>query len=139
MKILICNAGSTSLKFKLWQMPEFENMAEGRVERVGSENAIFSYVSAKGKIYEENLHIPDRGISMRKAESQRIFVPFISCFLQRIGSGLSIPYQRIRFRIALEHAPISIAIQHTFTTPARSSSIARGIQITAKGRTFQLS
>jgi len=59
MKILICNAGSTSLKFKLWQMPEFENLAEGRVERVGSENAIFSYVSPKGKFYEENLSIPD--------------------------------------------------------------------------------
>ncbi len=59
MKILICNAGSTSLKFKLWQMPEFDNMAEGRVERVGSENAIFSFSSPKGKIYEENLNIPD--------------------------------------------------------------------------------
>ena len=59
MKILICNAGSTSLKFKLWQMPEFENLAEGRVERVGSENAIFSYISPKGKFFEENLSIPD--------------------------------------------------------------------------------
>ena len=59
MKILICNAGSTSLKFKLWQMTEFDNMAEGRVERVGSENAIFSFSSPKGKIYEENLNIPD--------------------------------------------------------------------------------
>lgn len=59
MIILICNAGSTSLKFKLWQVPEFNVMAEGRVERVGSENAIFSYRAAKGEIYEENLSIPD--------------------------------------------------------------------------------
>ena len=40
MKILICNAGSTSLKFKLWDMPEYVVLAEGRVERVGSEMCI---------------------------------------------------------------------------------------------------
>ena len=43
MKILICNAGSTSLKFKLWGMPGLAVLAEGRCERVGAENAIFSY------------------------------------------------------------------------------------------------
>ena len=48
MKILICNAGSTSLKFKLWQMPELNVLAEGRCERVGAENAIFSYAALDG-------------------------------------------------------------------------------------------
>lgn len=66
MKILICNAGSTSLKFKLWQMPEYEVLAQSYVERVGSENAIISYRSAKGSFSRENLHIPDytAGISL---------------------------------------------------------------------------
>ena len=59
MKILICNAGSTSLKFKLWEMPEYAVLAEGRVERVGSENAIFSYSSPAGKIHRENISVPD--------------------------------------------------------------------------------
>lgn len=43
MKILICNAGSTSLKFKLWDMPGYAVLAEGKVERVGSDDAIFHY------------------------------------------------------------------------------------------------
>lgn len=66
MKILICNAGSTSLKFKLWQMPEYEVLAQSYVERVGSENAIFSYKSAKGNFSREKLSIPDytAGITM---------------------------------------------------------------------------
>ena len=34
MKLLVCNAGSTSLKFKLFVMPGDEVLAEGRVERV---------------------------------------------------------------------------------------------------------
>ena len=59
MKILICNAGSTSLKFKLWEMPEYAVLAEGRVERVGSENAIFSYAAPAGRIYRENISVPD--------------------------------------------------------------------------------
>ena len=43
MLILICNAGSSSLKFKLWRMPELQSLAEGKVERVGSDSAIFHY------------------------------------------------------------------------------------------------
>ena len=66
MKILICNAGSTSLKFKLWQMPEYGVLAEGRVERVGSENGIFSYRCGDVRFSRENEPVRDytEGISM---------------------------------------------------------------------------
>ena len=66
MKILICNAGSTSLKFKLWQMPEYGVLAEGRVERVGSENGIFSYRRGDAHFSQENVPVRDytEGISM---------------------------------------------------------------------------
>lgn len=66
MKILICNAGSTSLKFKLWQMPEYNVLAEGRVERVGSENGIFSYRCGDVSFSRENVPVRDytEGISM---------------------------------------------------------------------------
>ena len=37
MKILVCNAGSTSLKFKLFEMPEKAVLAACRIERVGSD------------------------------------------------------------------------------------------------------
>lgn len=44
MKILVCNAGSTSLKFKFYEMPECTLYAQGHVERVGStDDAIFRY------------------------------------------------------------------------------------------------
>ena len=47
MKILVSNAGSTSLKFKLYEMPSGEVLCTGKVERVGSEDAIFSYRNVK--------------------------------------------------------------------------------------------
>lgn len=59
MKILICNAGSTSLKFKLWEMPDLTVLADGKVERVGSKDAIFHYNSAARHIKEDGLDIPD--------------------------------------------------------------------------------
>ena len=44
MKVLACNVGSTSLKFKLFDMPAERVEAECRIERVGSaDSAIFSY------------------------------------------------------------------------------------------------
>ena len=44
MHILVCNVGSTSLKFKLYDMPSAEALAEGKIERVGSrDDAIFYY------------------------------------------------------------------------------------------------
>lgn len=59
MKILICNAGSTSLKFKLWEMPDYLVLAEGRVERVGSRHGIFSYKSPAGSVSMDELDVPD--------------------------------------------------------------------------------
>lgn len=43
MLILVCNVGSTSLKYKLFNMPSTDILAEGKVERVGRTDAIFSY------------------------------------------------------------------------------------------------
>ena len=43
LKVLICNAGSTSIKFKLWEMPDETVLAAGRVERIGMGGSIFGY------------------------------------------------------------------------------------------------
>ncbi|MBQ2633380.1 MAG: acetate/propionate family kinase [Oscillospiraceae bacterium] len=44
MKVLVCNVGSTSLKFKLYDMPDARVLAQCGVERVGSDyDAIFRY------------------------------------------------------------------------------------------------
>ena len=65
MLILICNAGSTSLKFKLWRMPELQSLAEGKVERVGSDSAIFHYRCGGFNVDREGLSIPDYTAGIR--------------------------------------------------------------------------
>lgn len=59
MRVLVCNAGSTSLKFKLFNMPAEEVLAEGKVERVGTDTAIFHFSKPDGfRVFQENLHVP---------------------------------------------------------------------------------
>lgn len=62
MKLLVSNVGSTSLKFKLFEMPEESVLCQARIERVGScENAAFTYTRiSDGKTQcREGLSIPD--------------------------------------------------------------------------------
>ena len=62
MKVLVCNVGSTSLKFKLYDMPESKVLAQCGIERVGSvQDAIFKYrnfVNGQSAAMEE-VDIPD--------------------------------------------------------------------------------
>lgn len=43
MKVLVVNCGSSSLKYKLYNMENQELLCEGVVERIGLENSILSY------------------------------------------------------------------------------------------------
>ena len=61
MKVLVCNAGSTSLKFKLYEMPAHNVLATGKVERVGSaDDAIFGYCNCQTlfQVNAEKQNIP---------------------------------------------------------------------------------
>ena len=54
MRILVCNAGSTSLKFKLYTYPGAEVLAWGRMERVGStDGSLYTFGNAEGKAFRD--------------------------------------------------------------------------------------
>ena len=57
----MCNVGSTSLKFKLYDMPDCTVTAQGAVERVGSDgDAVFTYQNNRrgGRIDLDRQDIP---------------------------------------------------------------------------------
>jgi len=59
MIVFICNAGSTSLKFKVFDMPSERIVASGKIERVGSDgDAIFQFEDAARTIFREKQSIP---------------------------------------------------------------------------------
>ncbi|HIS44370.1 MAG TPA: acetate/propionate family kinase [Candidatus Scatomorpha merdigallinarum] len=59
MKILVSNVGSTSLKFKLYDMPSEAVLCEAKIERVGSDHdAIYSYKDANRDEKREGCSVP---------------------------------------------------------------------------------
>ena len=49
MKILVINAGSSSMKFQLYDMENENVCAKGSVQEIGEKHAMFSYETQKGK------------------------------------------------------------------------------------------
>ena len=66
MKILVVNAGSSSLKFTLFNMENGENavLASGQVERIGSDTPNLIYKRPDGFKSEEVIKITNHGGSL---------------------------------------------------------------------------
>ena len=63
MKIVVCNIGSTSLKFQLLEMDSEKQLAKGYIERVGEEDSIINYWLGEEKI----LHAEQPVLSLKEA------------------------------------------------------------------------
>ena len=59
MKILVPNLGSTSLKYQLLDMDDERVIARGKIERIGSAEAIVSATSGTGQAVQGTASIPD--------------------------------------------------------------------------------
>src|SRR5579862_8574292 len=69
MKILVANLGSTSFKYRLFDMADEEVLARGGVERIGSEQAR-CFVEAAGKRTEAVLAARDHAAAVRLCMKQ---------------------------------------------------------------------
>ena len=70
MKILVCNVGSTSLKYRLFDLSSGEQtLAEGRMERVGTQVGAWTHKDAGAEAVKQTLPIPDyaTGIQLMQA------------------------------------------------------------------------
>ncbi|MBQ0066416.1 MAG: acetate kinase [Firmicutes bacterium] len=63
--VMSVNAGSSSLKFQVFQMPEEKVLAQGNVERIGLENSIFG-IKINGEKTERISDIPDHAVAVQK-------------------------------------------------------------------------
>jgi acetate kinase len=63
MKILVANLGSTSFKYRLFDMTDERVLARGGVERIGADRARF-FVEADGMRDESSMAAPDHGVAV---------------------------------------------------------------------------
>jgi acetate kinase len=77
MKILVANLGSTSFKYRLFDMTDERVLARGGVERIGSERAR-CYVEASGVRDEAQEAVPDHAAAVRMCLHQ-LAEPRLGC------------------------------------------------------------
>lgn len=65
MKILIINAGSSSIKYQLLEMPSEQVLCQGIIERIGEKDAIFKYKTDVTDL-DEVLDIPSHKVGLNK-------------------------------------------------------------------------
>lgn len=65
MKIVIVNAGSSSIKYQLIEMPSAEVICSGMIDRIGLETSNFTYKTNTVSL-EETLPIPNHKIGLNK-------------------------------------------------------------------------
>lgn len=84
--ILAINAGSSSLKFQLIDMPEETVVTKGLVERIGLEDGIFT-ISVNGEKVTLTQDIPDHGVAVQILLDQLISQGIIKSFDEIDGVG----------------------------------------------------
>jgi acetate kinase len=65
MKILTINSGSTSIKFKLYEMPQEKCLASGKIEGIGQKNATFSFGAGFYPEEEDNYDVPNHKAGLK--------------------------------------------------------------------------
>jgi acetate kinase len=63
-KIIAINAGSSSLKFQLFEMPSEEVITKGLIERIGLNDSIFN-ITVNGEKNKEITDIPDHEVAVK--------------------------------------------------------------------------
>lgn len=86
-KTIAINAGSSSLKWQLYQMPEETVIAKGIVERIGLNDSIFTIKYDDGEKFEQVLDIKDHEIAIQMLLDKLIELKIIGSFDEITGVG----------------------------------------------------
>ena len=65
MKVLVINAGSSSLKFTMFRMTHERMLAKGIVERIGLDSPVLRYTRFDGKSLRENVDVHNHDDALR--------------------------------------------------------------------------
>lgn len=86
-KTIAINAGSSSLKWQLYEMPAETVIAKGLVERIGLNDSIFTVKYGEGQKYEVVTDIPDHEIAVKMLLDQLIELNILASYDEITGVG----------------------------------------------------
>ncbi|MGI6392019.1 MAG: acetate kinase [Candidatus Izemoplasmatales bacterium] len=85
-KIMAINAGSSSLKFQLLEMPEEKVITSGLVERIGLKNSVFM-IKVNGEKIEEIVAIQNHNVAVKMLLDKLISLGILRSFAEIEGVG----------------------------------------------------
>ncbi|MBO0447972.1 acetate kinase [Enterococcus sp. MJM12] len=86
-KTIAINAGSSSLKWQLYQMPEESVVAKGIVERIGLKDSIFTIKYGEDKKYNEVVDIHDHEVAVKMLLDKLIDLEILANYDEITGVG----------------------------------------------------
>lgn len=86
-KTMAVNAGSSSLKFQLLEMPAEEVIAKGQIERIGLEDSVLTVKYADGKKFEKVEDIENHEVAIKKMLDALLELKVIENFEDITGVG----------------------------------------------------
>lgn len=86
-KTIAINAGSSSLKWQLYKMPEETVIAKGIVERIGLKDSIFTIKYGEDKKFEEIVDIDDHEVAVKMLLDQLIELGILGSYDEITGVG----------------------------------------------------
>jgi acetate kinase len=85
-KIIAINAGSSSLKFQLFEMPSEEVITKGLIERIGLNDSIFN-ITVNGEKIQEVTDIPDHEVAVKMLLDKLTNLGIIKSLSEIVGMG----------------------------------------------------
>jgi acetate kinase len=85
-KIIAINAGSSSLKFQLFEMPNEEVITKGLIERIGLDDSVFS-ITVNGEKQTETTDIPNHEVAVELLLSKLTSLGIIKSLEEIEGVG----------------------------------------------------
>ena len=86
-KTISINAGSSSLKRQLYQMPDEKVLAKGIVERIGLKDSIFTVKYGNGEKFEIITDILEHDLAVQKLLEALIQLKIITDYKEITGVG----------------------------------------------------
>lgn len=86
-KTIAINAGSSSLKWQLYQMPEETVVAKGIVERIGLKDSIFTIKYGEDQKFEQIIDINDHEVAVKMLLDQLIELNILGSYDEITGVG----------------------------------------------------
>lgn len=86
-KIMAVNAGSSSLKFQLFEMPSETVLAKGLIERIGLKDSVISIKTKEGKKHEQTLDLADHDQTVKMILEFLISLDVVKSLDEITGTG----------------------------------------------------